>query len=88
MAHGLVEAQSAAIEKHLVHISCAETSVDGADAFVTYNHADAMDRSTIMMRLVSLSLEFSLQLHAATIANQPGRVPVVRRICKALITGS
>lgn len=64
VAHGLVEAQAAAVEEDLVDVGGAEAAVDGADALVPHDDADAVEGPAVVVRLMALVLEFALQLHA------------------------
>lgn len=73
MAHGLIEAQTAAVEEDLVNVGGTETAVDGADSLVADDDADAVDGSSVVVRLVAFVLELALQLHAARRkSGQPG----------------
>lgn len=63
-AHGLVEAQAAPVEHHLVDVGAAETAVDGAHALVAQDDAHAVQRAAVVQRLVALELQLALQLHA------------------------
>lgn len=63
IAHGVVEAETAAIEENLVDVGGADTAVDIAEAFIAYDDAHAVDRSSVMVRLVALILKLALQLH-------------------------
>lgn len=65
IAHGVVEAETAAIEEDLVDVGGADTAVDIAETFVAYDDAHAVDRSSVMVRLVALVLKLALQLHTA-----------------------
>lgn len=62
LAHGLVEAEAAAVEQDLVDVGGAEAAVDAADAFVLDDDADAVDGAAVVLRLGALCLELALQL--------------------------
>jgi hypothetical protein len=64
ITHGIIEAQTAAIEEDLIDIGSADTAVNFPKSFVAYNNAHAVDRSSVVVRLVALILKFALQLHA------------------------
>lgn len=64
ITHGVIEAQTTAIEEDLVDVGSADTAVDFTNTLVAYNDAHAMDRSSVVVRLVALVLKFALQLHA------------------------
>lgn len=64
MAHGLVEAETTAIEEDLVDVGGADAAVDATDTLVAHNDAHAVNRAAVVVRLVALVLELALQLHA------------------------
>lgn len=64
MAHGLVEAKTAAVEEDLVDVGGADATVDATDTLVAHNDAHAVNRAAVVVRLVALVLELALQLHA------------------------
>lgn len=81
-SHGLVEAQTAAVQQDLVDVGCADTAVDAPDSLVADDHRDAVDGPPVELWLVSFVLEFSLQLHAR------GRVSAVEVLWDLGRTGS
>ena len=64
IAHGVIEAQTTAVKENLVNIGGTDTAVDIANSLVAHNDAHAVDRSSIVVRLVALILKLALQLHA------------------------
>lgn len=64
-AHGLVEAEAAAVEEDLVDVGRAEAAVDAAEPLVADDDGDAVEGAPIVVRLVGLGLEFALELHSA-----------------------
>lgn len=63
-AHGLVEAQPAAVEQDLVDVGAPQPAVDAADALVAHDDGHAVDRAAVVVWLVALVLELALELHA------------------------
>lgn len=62
LSYGLVEAETASIEKHLVDVGGSQTPVYALDAFVLDDDADAVDRTAIVLRLGAFGLQLALQL--------------------------
>lgn len=60
LAHGLVEAQAAAVEQDLVDVGGAEAAVDAADALVLDDDADAVDRAAVVLGLGAFGLQLAL----------------------------
>lgn len=63
-AHGLVEAETAAVEEDLVNVGGAETAVNAAEALVLDDDGDAVEGTAVKVGVVSLALELALQLHS------------------------
>ena len=63
-AHGLVEAQAAAVEQDLVDVGAADAAVEAAHALVAHNDGYAVEGAAVVVRLVALGLQLALQLHA------------------------
>lgn len=81
VAHGLVEAEAAAVEEDLVDVGAADAAVDALEALVLDDDAHALERSAVLVRLVALVLELALELHAVrrmAVSAPVGRVPLGR----------
>ena len=63
LAHGVVEAETAAVEHDLVNVGAAETAVDAADTLVADYDADAMKGAAVVEGGGAFLLELALQLH-------------------------
>lgn len=64
MPYGLVEAESTAVEDHLVDVRSADSAIDAPDSFVAYDYGDAVKRPLVHSWLEPFFLELPLQLHA------------------------
>lgn len=64
LPHGLVEAETAAVEQDLVDVGAADTTVDAPETLVAHNHGDGLDGPPVVVRLVALGLKLTLQLHS------------------------
>ncbi len=64
VAHGLVEAQTAAVQQHLVDVGAADAAVDATYPLVPDDDRHAVQGPAVVVRLVALGLELALQLHA------------------------
>lgn len=63
LAHGVVEAEPAAVEHDLVDVGAAEAAVDAADAFVADDDADAVEGAAVVEGRGAFLLELALELH-------------------------
>lgn len=84
-AHGLIETQAAAVEEDLVYVGAAETAIDAAETFIPNYDGDAVEGAAVMVRLVPLFLELSLQLHAGRPAHQPSSTTSLRSASSAAV---
>lgn len=64
LTHGVVEAQAAAVEEHLVDVGAADTAIDASQALVSHDYADTLDGVAVVLDLCTLMLKLSLQLHS------------------------
>lgn len=62
LSQGLVEAETATVEQHLVDVGGAQTAVYALDALILDDDADAVDRTAIVLRLRAFELQLALQL--------------------------
>lgn len=62
LSDGLVEAEAAAVEEHLIDVGGAQTPVYALDALVLDDGADAVDGPAIVLRLGAFGLQLALQL--------------------------
>lgn len=64
VAHGLVEAEAAAVEEDLVDVRAPDAAVDALEALVPHDDADAVEGAPVVVRLVAFGLELALELHS------------------------
>lgn len=64
VAHGLVEAEAAAVEQDLVDVGAADAAVYAPEPLVPHDDADAVEGPAVVVRLVALGLQLALQLHS------------------------
>lgn len=63
MSHRFVEAQPAPVQQDLIDVCATQPPIYAANAFVPNDDADAVEGTSIVVRLVAFRLELALQLH-------------------------